>query len=139
MAAYEMRNSDWSSDVCSSDLAWKGRAPANAGAQGVERVARDTGLLLSQEREGLIPNRFPARVGTARIGRESRGMPSMLPTEPNTPPFSTVWKVVHFPLVLLVIGLAFMVAAGALSGLVSGVLAGLGAEDRKSTRLNSSH
>src|SRR3546814_1539467 len=108
MAAYEMRNSDWSSDVCSSDLAWKGRAPANAGAQGVERVARDTGLLLSQEREGLIPNRFPARVGTARIGRESRGMPSMLPTEPNTPPFSTVWKVVHFPLVLLVIGLAFM-------------------------------
>src|SRR3546814_2122474 len=54
----------------------------------MERVARDTGLLLSQEREGLIPNRFPARVGTARIGRESRGMPSMLPTEPNTPPFS---------------------------------------------------
>src|SRR3546814_7026826 len=121
----------------------------------MERVARDTGLLLSQEREGLIPNRFPARVGTARIGRESRGMPSMLPTEPNTPPFSTVWKVVHFPLVLLVIGLAFMVAAGALSGLVSGVLAGLGADksgpmavvfgavvaaiDRKSTRLNSSH
>ncbi len=51
----------------------------------------------------------------------------MLPTEPNTPPSSTVWKVVHFPLVLLVIGLAFMVAAGALSGLVSGVLAGLGA------------
>src|SRR3546814_14972866 len=83
MAAYEMRNSDWSSDVCSSDLAWKGRAPANAGAQGMERVARDTGLLLSQEREGLIPNRFPARVGTARIGRESRGVPSMLPTEPN--------------------------------------------------------
>src|SRR3546814_2589208 len=96
----------------------------------MERVARDTGLLLSQEREGLIPNRFPARVGTARIGRESRGMPSMLPTEPNTPPFSTVWKVVHFPLVLLVIGLAFMVAAGALSGLVSGVLAGLGADKR---------
>src|SRR3546814_15014336 len=56
-------------------------------------------------------------------------MPSMLPTEPNTPPFSTVWKVVHFPLVLLVIGLAFMVAAGALSGLVSGVLAGLGADE----------
>src|SRR3546814_11201614 len=74
-------------------------SPSNAGAQGMERVARDTGLLLSQEREGLIPNRLPARVGTARIGRESRGMPSMLPTEPNTPPFSTVWKVVHFPLV----------------------------------------
>src|SRR3546814_2058518 len=98
----------------------------------MERVARDTGLLLSQEREGLIPNRFPARVGTARIGRESRGMPSMLPTEPNTPPFSTVWKVVHFPLVLLVIGLAFMVAAGALSGLVSGVLAGLRSEEHTS-------
>ncbi|MCM8729629.1 CPBP family intramembrane glutamic endopeptidase [Hephaestia sp. GCM10023244] len=46
----------------------------------------------------------------------------MLPTEPNTPPSSMVWKVVHFPLVLLAIGLAFMVAAGALSGLVSGVL-----------------
>src|SRR3546814_16591064 len=57
-------------------------------------------------------------------------MPSMRPTEPNPPPFSTVWTVVHFPLVLLVIGLAFMVAAGALSGLVSGVLAGLGADKR---------
>src|SRR3546814_21130838 len=50
-------------------LAWKGRAPANAGAQGMERVARDTGLLLSQEREGLIPNRFPAQIGRAS-GRE---------------------------------------------------------------------
>ncbi|WP_119037053.1 CPBP family intramembrane glutamic endopeptidase [Hephaestia caeni] len=52
----------------------------------------------------------------------------MLPTGPNTPPSSTVWKVVHFPLVLLVIGLAFMVAAGALATIVSTVLRATGAD-----------
>ena len=34
----------------------------------------------------------------------------MLPTEPNTPPNSTVWRVIHFPLVLLVIGFVFVMA-----------------------------
>jgi len=52
----------------------------------------------------------------------------MLPTQPNTPPGSTVWKVIHFPLVLLVIGLAFMAVAGWLSGVASGLLLGLGVD-----------
>ena len=51
----------------------------------------------------------------------------MLPTQPNTPPGSTVWKIVQFPLVLLVIGLAFMAIAGMLSSFVAGLLQGLGA------------
>ncbi|WP_354292276.1 type II CAAX endopeptidase family protein [Sphingomonas sp. PvP055] len=32
----------------------------------------------------------------------------MLPTEPNTPPNSRIWRVIHFPLVLLFIGFVFV-------------------------------
>ncbi|HVI99158.1 MAG TPA: type II CAAX endopeptidase family protein [Sphingomonas sp.] len=46
----------------------------------------------------------------------------MLPTEPNTPPSSTVWKVIHFPLVLLVIGMVFMFVAASLTGVGTGLL-----------------
>jgi membrane protease YdiL (CAAX protease family) len=52
----------------------------------------------------------------------------MLPQQPNTPPGSTVWKIVQFPLVLLVIGFAFMAVAGFLSSFASGLLQGLGAD-----------
>lgn len=52
----------------------------------------------------------------------------MLPIQPNTPPGSTVWKVVHFPLVLLVIGAAFMAVAGLLSSFAAGFLHGLGVD-----------
>src|SRR3546814_11328553 len=37
--AYEMRNSDWSSDVCSSDLPGAARAPVSGGARGGRRVS----------------------------------------------------------------------------------------------------
>src|SRR3546814_1319614 len=37
--AYEMRNSDWSSDVCSSDLPGAARAPGSGGARGGRRVS----------------------------------------------------------------------------------------------------
>jgi membrane protease YdiL (CAAX protease family) len=50
----------------------------------------------------------------------------MLPKQPNTPPGSTVWKVIHFPLVLLIIGIAFMAIAGLLSSFAAGLLHGLG-------------
>ena len=36
----------------------------------------------------------------------------MLPTEPITPPNSRVWRVVHFPLVLLVIAIAMLTLGG---------------------------
>lgn len=50
----------------------------------------------------------------------------MLPTEPNTPPGSRVWRVVHFPLVLLVIAIAMLVLSGLLSGAITVALVGRG-------------
>src|SRR3546814_7406947 len=38
--AYEMRISDWSSDVCSSDLGQPGRRDGDAGGRGRGRLAR---------------------------------------------------------------------------------------------------
>ena len=38
---------------------------------------------------------------------------------PVTPPNSIIWRIVHFPLVLLLIGIAFMVGAGITTTLVS--------------------
>jgi membrane protease YdiL (CAAX protease family) len=43
----------------------------------------------------------------------------MEPIKPVTPPNSLIWRIVHFPLVLLLIGIAFMVGAGMTSTLVS--------------------
>ncbi|MEO7168943.1 MAG: type II CAAX endopeptidase family protein [Sphingomonas sp.] len=43
----------------------------------------------------------------------------MNPIKPVTPPNSLVWRVVHFPLVLLAIGIAFMMGAGMTATLVS--------------------
>ena len=42
----------------------------------------------------------------------------MLPSEPTTPPNSLVWRIIHFPLVLLVLGIVTIAAAGALAGLI---------------------
>lgn len=36
----------------------------------------------------------------------------MQPTEPNTPPGSRVWRIVHFPLILLVIAVAMLMLGG---------------------------
>ncbi len=43
----------------------------------------------------------------------------MQPTLPNTPPNSIVWRIVHFPMTLLVIGIAFMIGAGFTATFVS--------------------
>lgn len=43
----------------------------------------------------------------------------MEPIRPVTPPNSLVWRIVHFPLALLVIGIAFMIGAGMTATLVS--------------------
>ncbi|MES2058298.1 MAG: type II CAAX endopeptidase family protein [Pseudomonadota bacterium] len=43
----------------------------------------------------------------------------MQPTPPNTPPNSFVWRIVHFPPVLLAIGISFIIGAMTISGLVS--------------------
>ena len=43
----------------------------------------------------------------------------MLPTEPNTPPNSKVWRVVHFPLVLLVIAIAMLTLGGLAVNLIA--------------------
>ncbi len=42
----------------------------------------------------------------------------MLPIEPNTPPNSLIWRVVHFPLTLLVIAVALIIAGSMASHLV---------------------
>ena len=42
----------------------------------------------------------------------------MLPTEPNTPPNSIIWRVVHFPLTLLVIAIALIIAGSMAAHLV---------------------
>lgn len=42
----------------------------------------------------------------------------MLPSEPTTPPNSLVWRIIHFPLVLLALGGVTIVAAGKLASLL---------------------
>src|SRR3546814_6049762 len=73
--AYEMRISDWSSDVCSSDRA----AAALAGAGGGDprsRIARARGLgqarLFHGDRRGEIPGSGRARRTAQARGREIR-------------------------------------------------------------------
>ena len=42
----------------------------------------------------------------------------MLPSEPTTPPNSLVWRIIHFPLVLLALGIVTIAVAGALASLI---------------------
>jgi membrane protease YdiL (CAAX protease family) len=43
---------------------------------------------------------------------------NMLPTLPNTPPHSRVWRMIHYPLVLLVLGIITVAAAAFLSATI---------------------
>src|SRR3546814_11775281 len=63
--AYEMRISDWSSDVCSAQLAQAGGDGAEARAGRVDRRARGTG------EAGRKPG-TPAHPAEARPGRAAR-------------------------------------------------------------------
>src|SRR3546814_5237238 len=62
--AYEMRISDWSSDVCSSDLPCRGRAGGDAARAGTVRQARPDADALAQRRQ--------RRQGTGRRPRADR-------------------------------------------------------------------
>src|SRR3546814_1002654 len=82
--AYEMRISDWSSDVCSSDLVRGARSPELARASGVSRQSRDprvaprcqrcrTGYACSSRWwSGERPRRAFLAAGAESAGRECR-------------------------------------------------------------------
>src|SRR3546814_6492620 len=78
--AYEMRISDWSSDVCSSDLLTHRPLRKEAAPRGgllrfasLSRVARPPRLVL------------PGRTGTGRPGRHARALPG------THPPLDSSW------------------------------------------------
>src|SRR3546814_2434244 len=82
--AYEMRISDWSSDVCSSDLPAERRhrlllavgRRAGAGAAELPRRRRHHGCQLRRRRHGRAlrpPARRPARPEPVRVGPEVPG------------------------------------------------------------------
>src|SRR3546814_10039820 len=53
--AYEMRISDWSSDVCSSDLLWRNRRPSDAGmGTDVHRPCRTACYFASHALNGIV-------------------------------------------------------------------------------------
>src|SRR3546814_5105911 len=60
--AYDMRISDWSSDVCSSDLGF--RSAELSAKRGVELRRSKLG-----QRDALLPHIFPRAVGVARLAR----------------------------------------------------------------------
>src|SRR3546814_5318990 len=112
MTAYELRISDWSSDVCSSDLldaSWDGRRPAG-GCDARGRSCRDTFAVLAQE------FRLEMHLDTGALGRSGENF--QLAAQAARPFVHDVQAVV-FALV------HFATEAPAI--------------DRKSTRLNSSH
>src|SRR3546814_18947339 len=64
MTAYEMRISDWSSDVCSSDLAQCGHDPvvAEAGGEGVERQGQLARIDIEAGQRAAGAQRAPERI-----------------------------------------------------------------------------
>src|SRR3546814_5045979 len=72
MTAYEMRISDWSSDVCSSDLVHHGRIYGQAFEQprlGIEAARRGDAEAVARNRAAVGNAADPARQGYARVGR----------------------------------------------------------------------
>src|SRR3546814_6391497 len=121
--AYDLRISDWSSDVCSSDLV------AQLGGEGIDQAALDTGL---RDHAFALPRVFDAgRVAPARDHRLER-RPGVAPGEVLAP--ADVEAAVR-RLQRRYVQAAF--AQHALPGTVGSELRP--AADRKSTRLNSSH
>src|SRR3546814_3688244 len=80
--AYEMRISDWSSDVCSSDLCTRGcrrRWRCGSWSTLVDRDLRDHGQQVEVVRQGLLDERLrlafapaevPGRSEERRVGKE---------------------------------------------------------------------
>src|SRR3546814_1543677 len=70
--AYEMRISDWSSDVCSSDLLRGGHGLRPARCRRVHQAERPAPAP-AEPPEALTPHPFPTR--SLRAGRSRRGSP----------------------------------------------------------------
>src|SRR3546814_5334552 len=129
--AYEMRISDWSSDVCSSDL-----IPHGDGRNNVDVKRVGSGLLMQDS-----DNREVARDELKVAGKRA-------PSDAELDTLLFAWRVAKFvksnAIVYAKDQRTIGIGAGQMSRVVSAKIAGLKAEeaglvDRKSTRLNSSH
>src|SRR3546814_7393692 len=72
--AYEMRISDWSSDVCSSDLSWRTarRARAHVGdPQPLFEACSAFGVVEGCKADDMYAQQRAVAAGTAEIGRAS--------------------------------------------------------------------
>src|SRR3546814_20156132 len=79
--AYEMRISDWSSDVCSSDLQFVGRNLCSPGRQNPSNQSRDTSIPITLNAAIMslaLMLRGPSngRPSIVRDGEERRGQPA---------------------------------------------------------------
>src|SRR3546814_9130859 len=122
--AYEMRISDWSSDVCSSDLSFGSRLleqPADSADDAVEQSA-------------VARSRNPASGGVLGQGVSGRlfGSAVRSPSSIILPKLGTSERRVEF-----VVDAPFL--AGDFEGFAEDSFGLRLVEDRKSTRLNSSH
>src|SRR3546814_4054883 len=129
MTAYELRISDWSSDVCSSDLLYPDRRVRRrrAGGAGPARVFRIV-------RSGVAPRRRPGRavrdrrLAPAALYRcRDRGRPGLYDHDDSAVNRREL------------IGTALGAAGVALAGNRAVAAPAGEAEDPKSQRLNSSH
>src|SRR3546814_5059401 len=126
-----MRISDWSSDVCSSDL----QARARPGR---------TGVRSGGEHGGAVIGRYRGRRPAGPIPQQGGAVTTAGPTE-RVADLLLAAKYKRMPLPLQVAGLDFdvagaFVAVGHFAALVViGDMAAQGERDRKSTRLNSRH
>src|SRR3546814_10328517 len=134
--AYEMRISDWSSDVCSSDL----RTDAAPGADALERVfaRRRTLHRLEHACRRMLERHVEIRQHLA-LGHQRHDVVDVrvridvMQTHPRAEFRQPFAKPEHARLVFAVAPLALRVLE------IGAVGRGVLREDRKSTRLNSSH
>src|SRR3546814_1981314 len=75
--AYEMRISDWSSDVCSSDREHVHLRPVQCGRRGIE-IARDNQTFEDQRRSALNVLIFGQKRRDVRANRHSADVPVSL-------------------------------------------------------------
>src|SRR3546814_2874086 len=124
--AYEMRISDWSSDVCSSDLLEGGElagAVGVAGFEGLEQVHRDVGDLHGLLGAGALHAVVEHDVAERAGGGDAAGAGG---------------DELLGPLVVDLLAEVFLHPHAGATGAAAHAL-GAVALDRKSTRLNSSH
>src|SRR3546814_18106032 len=81
--AYELRISDWSSDVCSSDLVDADAAVARTCAGARQGLSRDRSRAVVHRRPRRDPAACPARLGCRRAGRAHRYHHAITGTTPE--------------------------------------------------------